>query len=121
MNTDAHYQRRTDRSIAEQPDPAGQPVERSAYARHGDPSAASAREAAAASPPQRSIAWVRPSELPSLAGAPWLRRSADIQAEMVRRARRAPATVTARAGRRLTRTAIGDPEHPIPIEEGLSL
>ncbi len=132
MNTDASYER-TDRTVAELRDPTNPPVnpavnpaanssaEVSPFALHDDPSQTSAPEASAPTPSSRSIAWVRPSELPTTVGAPWLRRGADLHAEIARRARHAPAAATTRAGRRITRTAIGRPQPMAPTTEGLGL
>lgn len=120
MNTDAYYERRTNQTIAEPADPAATAPDASPLAIHGDPSRARAAPTLAAEFPQRSIAWMRPSELPTMVGARWLRRGADLHAELARRARRAPTTATSRAGQRITRTAIGRPEPP-PTTRGLSL
>jgi hypothetical protein len=120
VNTDAHYERRTDRSVAEPTDPALNAAQASPLGVHGDPSRGPAPKTRPAATSQRSIAWVRPSELPTMVGAPWLRHGADLHAEMARRARRAPATAASRAGRRITRTAIGRPEPTSPTREGLS-
>lgn len=110
MNTPDPYDRRTDRNLDEATKRAEQPSERSALAVHGDPSRP---KSAMTSEPDRtrpSIAWVRPSDLPTAIGAPWARRGIDLQAELSRRARRSPAQAKARVGRRITRTAIARPE-----------
>jgi hypothetical protein len=120
VNTDVSYQRRTDQTIAEPADPAVTALADSLLAIYGDPSRGPAREAGTVTASQRSIAWVRPSELPTMVGAGWLRRGTDLQAEMGRRARRAPATATFRARRRITRTAIGRPRPATPTWEGPS-
>lgn len=121
MNTDAQYDRRTDRSLTDPTDPALTGVEASPLAVHGDPSQAPAPQAYPVATRQRSITWVRPTELPTVLGGPWLRQGTDLQAEMARRARRAPATAASRARRRITRTAIGRPEPVTPTQEGPSL
>ncbi|MGN6131179.1 MAG: hypothetical protein ACTHOK_12645 [Nocardioidaceae bacterium] len=121
MNTDTYYERRTDRARPDLPDPAVAAPNASPLAIHGDPSQARTTTGRAAQPWRHSITWVRPSELPTMVGAPWIGRGAELQAEMARRARRAPATATSRAGRRITRTAIGRPQPPGPAQEGLSL
>ena len=123
MNTPDPYDRRTDRNLYEATKPAEQPSERSALAVHDDPSRP---KSAATSEPGRtrpSIAWVRPSDLPTVIGTPWARRGIDLQAELSRRARRSPAKATARVGRRITRTAIARPETTTATttREGLEL
>jgi hypothetical protein len=110
VNTPDPYDRRTDRNFDEVTMQAEQPTERAALAVHGDPSRT---KAATTSEPDRtgpSIAWVRPSDLPTVIGAPWARRGINLQAELSRRARRSPAKATARIGQRITRTAIARPE-----------
>ena len=121
MNTDAYYERRTDRTRPELGDPAIAAADASPLAIHGDPSQARTTTGRAAQPWPRSITWVRPSELPTMVGAPWVGRGAELHAEMARRARRAPATATSRVGRRITRTAIGRTQPPASAQEGLSL
>jgi hypothetical protein len=59
--------------------------------------------------PQRGIAWVRPSELPTMLGTKWAGRGIDLHSDLVRRSRRVPITA-ARAGRRISRSAIARPE-----------
>lgn len=116
MNNPDPYDRRTDRSLHEDPTRPPQPesaepsAEHSPLAVHRDPSQPGPDTPdAGQSQGRRSIAWVRPSDLATVTGAPLLRRGIDLQAELTRRARRAP-TATARAGRRITRTAIARPE-----------
>jgi hypothetical protein len=117
------YDRRTDRSLEDAPKQPEQTAERSPLAVHRDPSQPPPVTGAEPNQPTRSIAWVRPSDLPTVVGAPWVRRGIDLQAELTRRARRGPAT-TARAGRRVTRTAIARPETAAPTKttrEGVEL
>ena len=121
MNTNAYYARRTDRTLGEVQAPTTSTPETSPLAIHGDPTQATTTRPSGPGPTQRSIAWVRPSELPTVVGAPWVRRGVDLQAELARRTRRAPASATSRAGRRITRTAIGRPEPASPTAEGLGL
>lgn len=116
MNNPDPYERRTDRGLHEalmrssQPESAEPSAEHSALAVRRDPSHPTPDTAQAEqSQGRRSIAWVRPSDLPTVTGAPWARRGIDLQADLTRRARRTPAA-TARAGRRITRTAIARPE-----------
>ncbi len=131
MNNPETYDRRIDRSLDEPsrnlaPE-TGNDV--SALAVHRDPSRPTA--AAATKLPtgteevKRSVTWVRPSDLPTFMGsAQRLRRGIDLQAELTRRARRAPVTAAARAGRRITRTAISRPENAtttVASREGMGL
>ena len=114
MNTPRAYERHLDRTLpqaAPSPEP-DQAVE--ALAVHRDPSLP---ETPLQTEPDRarpSVAWVRPSELPTLVGAPWIRRGIDLQSELTRRARRTPRAGVARAGRRISRTAIARPEAASP-------
>ena len=123
MNTPDHYNRRTNRNLDEATKQAEQPAETSPLAVHGDPSRPKSAITAEPDRAKPSIAWVRPSDLPTVIGATWARRGIDLQAELTRRARRAPAKATARAGRRITRTAIARPETTVanPKREGLEL
>ena len=123
MNAPDPYDRRTDRRLDEAIIQSEESSERSALAVLSDPSRP---KSGAPSEPDRakpSIAWVRPSDLSTVIGATWARRGIDLQAELTRRARSAPAKVTARAGRRITRTAIARPETTManPKREGLEL
>ena len=85
-----------------------------AYARHLDRRLPQAQPTPEPDRTRPSVAWVRPSELPTLVGAPWIRRGIDLQSELTRRARRTPRTRVARAGRRISRTAIARPEAASP-------
>lgn len=84
MNTHAEYRRHSYRP-ADPPEPAEAAA--SELAHHRDPSVAATRPIARDS---KGIAWVRPTELASYAG-PMVGRGIDLQAELVRRARRTPA------------------------------
>lgn len=91
MNTHAEYRRHSYQpperpSPSEAVDPAA-----SELARHRDPSLRSDEPAREQS--QKRVAWVRPTELGSYLG-PTVGRGIDLQAELVRRARRAPTTTT---------------------------
>lgn len=110
MNTPDPYDRRTDRNLDEATKQAEQQSERSALAVHGDPSRPKSATASEQDRTRPSIAWVRPSDLPTAIGAPWARRGIDLQAELSRRARRTPGKATTRVGRRITRTAIARPQ-----------
>lgn len=120
MNTSDPYDRRTDRSLDEATTHPEQTAEVAALAVHRDPSQPAANTAPEPTPAIRTVAWVRPTDLPAVLGAPWARRGIDLQAELTRRARQAPA----RAGRRITRAAIARPETPSPTtttRDGLGL
>lgn len=124
MNHDPH-EHRTDRTL----DPASRSTEAaeaevSALAVHRDPSQSPAvnrgQEQAKA---QKTIAWVRPSELVTTLGSDRLRRGIDLEAELARRARRTPAQAAWKVRRRITRNAIGRPEASAPTvtEQGIGL
>jgi hypothetical protein len=114
VNNNEFYDRRDDRALTpEQNPPQPRPDEVvAALAVHRDPSVPHA--APSNDPkPQRGIAWVRPSELPTLLGTKWAGRGIDLQSDLVRRSRRVPITA-ARAGRRISRSAIAHPEPASP-------
>src|SRR4051794_26068027 len=69
----------------------------SELAHHRDPSL-SAAEGQAPSKATKGIAWVRPTELAAYA-APMVGRGIDLQAELIRRARRTPVTARRAVGR----------------------
>ena len=124
MNTPDPYVRHLDRTP---PEPAPTPdAEKAvdALAVHKDPSAptSGARQETDRSHP--SVAWVRPSEMPTLLGSKFVRRGIDLQAELTRRARRTPGTAVSKALRRITRTSIARPDSAGPSitnQEGLGL
>lgn len=124
MNHDPH-EHRTARTL----DPASRTTEVaeaevSALAVHRDPSQSPAanrgQEQAKA---QKTIAWVRPSELVTTLSSDRLRRGIDLEAELARRARRTPAQAAWKVRRRITRNAIGRPEASAPTvtEQGIGL
>ncbi len=105
MNTNEFYERRDDRALTEESTPQPRtegPV--TALAVHRDPSVPPATTTTKAQRP--GVAWVRPTELPTLVGSTVARRGIDLQSDLVRRSRRAPLTAT-EAGRRIMRAAIG--------------
>jgi hypothetical protein len=114
VNHNEFYDRRDDRALTPQQNPSRPHPEEAeaALAVHRDPSVPVA-------PPRsepkagRGVAWVRPSELPTMLGAKWAGRGIDLQSDLVRRSRRVPITA-ARAGRRITRSAIARPEPASP-------
>ena len=112
MNTHAEYRRHS--YHPDPPSTAPTEAETSQLAHHRDPSLAAAP---LSTPKSNQIAWVRPTELTTYA-APMVGRGIDLQAELVRRARRTPATAT----RSLHRpTPARSPETPAPRQEGLGL
>lgn len=114
MNNHEFYDRHDDRALTrEQNPPQPRPEESvAALAVHHDPSVPDA--APSHDPkPQRGIAWVRPSELPTVLGSKWTGRGIDLQSDLMRRSRRVPITA-ARVGRRISRSAIARPEPVSP-------
>ena len=113
MNNNEHYERRDDRAVPDHATPQPQTDQAaSALAHHRDPSIPPTPDAP---PPkaERGIAWVRPSELPIMIGSKWAARGIDRRSELVRRSRRAPAKA-ARAGHKISRSAIARPEAATP-------
>ena len=115
MNDNAFYDRRDDRALTpEQNPPQPRPEESvAALAVHRDPSVPEAAAPSNHPKPQRGIAWARPSELPTMLGMRWVGRGIDLQSDLVRRSRRVPITA-ARAGRRISRSALSRPEPGSP-------
>ena len=124
MNTPDPYVRRLDRTP---PEPAPTPdAEKTvdALAVHKDPSVPSSGARQETDRSQPSVAWLRPSEMPSLLGSKFVRRGIDLQAELTRRARRTPGAAVSMASRRITRTSIARPDNTSPgitDQEGLGL
>ena len=124
MNTPDPYERRLDRTL-----PEAAPVPKAeesvdALAVHRDPSAPAGEVAQEPEHSRPGVAWVRPSEMPTLLGSKFVRRGIDLQAELTRRARRTPGAAVSKASRRITRTSIArlDPASPsIADQEGLGL
>lgn len=114
MNTHAEY-RRHSYQPPERPTPAeGVDPAASELARHRDPSLRS--EQPARQPTEKRVAWVRPTELGSYL-APMVGRGIDLQAELVRRARRTPTTTT----RTVRHTGPGRSTRSKVGQEGLGL
>jgi len=114
VNTHAEYRRHSYRP-PERPTPAeGTEHLASELARHRDPSLRS--EQPGREQTQKRIAWVRPTELGTYL-SPMVGRGIDLQAELVRRARRTPTTTT----RTLRHPAPERPATPTPRQEGLGL
>lgn len=112
MNHNEFYERHDPR-VQPEVEPAQPPNEdaHSALAVHRDPSVPVAESPAPAT--QRNVAWVRPSEFPTLLGSTWVGRGIDLQAELARRSRRGPIKAV-RATRRTSRAAIARTEAPAP-------
>ncbi len=89
----------------------------SELARHSDPSLATPAGSPAAA--STRMAWVRPTELTPYV-APLIGRGIDLQAELIRRARRTPVTAT-RAVQRSRHVPSPRTGAPVAREEGLQL
>ncbi|WP_185996627.1 hypothetical protein [Nocardioides campestrisoli] len=116
MNTPIDYRRQNyrppERADALQDDA----VPTSALAHRRDPSVVTPSQ-----PPTRTargVAWVRPTELATVT-APMVGRGVDLQAELIRRARRTPVTASRVVRQRLTHSP--SPTPPVNRTEGLSL
>lgn len=124
MNTPEPYERRLDRTL---PEPAPIPEAEKAVdalAVHRDPSVPTTEVTQETERSQPGVAWVRPSEMPTLLGSKFVRRGIDLQAELTRRARRTPGAAVSNASRRITRTSIARPDTSNPSitdAEGLAL
>ena len=118
MNNNEFYQRHDDRALPEpsSPQPPADP-DLDALAVHRDPSVQVTNAGAGPKAVPPGVAWVRPSELPTLVGSGWVRRGIDLQSELVRRSRRSPVTAS-RAVRRVSRSAIArtEPGAPTPTD-----
>lgn len=124
MNTPEPYERRLDRTLP-QPAPTPEPEKAvDALAVHRDPSVQTVEVKQDTERSQPSVAWVRPSEMPTLLGSKVVRRGIDLQAELTQRARRTPDAAASRTSRRITRTSIARPDTACPSitdQEGLGL
>lgn len=113
MNTDP-YERHLDRSLdASEPAQVLAESETSTLARHADPSVRPAGSAATQEPSSPSIAWVRPSDLPTVVASRFVSRGIDLQAELNRRSQHAP-----RSAARVTRRTIARPSLNTPTTDG---
>lgn len=134
MNTHLVYERRSNRTLTEieaasaSPNPATDPMtansEVSAFAVHGDPSRRQKPPEENAGRERAKVLWVRPSDLPTMLGTTRVRRGIDLQAELVRRARLAPARGARHLRQRVTRTEIARPRaaaQTATSREGLGL
>ena len=113
MNTHAEYRRHSYRPPEQPAVPDAVAPAASELARHRDPSL---QEQPAREQAQKRVAWVRPTELGSYVG-PMVGRGIDLQAELVRRARRTPATAT----RTIRHSAPNRPTPSAASLEGLGL
>lgn len=102
MNTHTEYRRHGYRP----PDPTVRSEDgeaaTSALTHHRDPSLAIGRNDA--TPQAKGVAWIRPTELAAYA-APMIGRGIDLQAELIRHARRSPTTTTRALERSLSHPA----------------
>jgi hypothetical protein len=124
VNTPEPYERRLDRTVPEPAPSPGAEKAVDALAVHRDPSVPAAGATQQTDRSQPSVAWVRPSEMPTLLGSKFVRRGIDLQSELTRRARRAPGVAASKASRRITRTSIARSDNPGPSitdQEGLGL
>ncbi len=121
MNADGFYERTHDRVLLER-SPAGESlVGGQLTPAHGlDLSLQPARAASKPARDRSSVSWVRPTELATLLSSTWVGRGIDLQAELVRRSRHAPAMAAAQASRRITHPTTARSE-PTASNEGLHL
>lgn len=113
MNNHAEYRRHSHQPPVQVPSAEdGEAV--SQLAHRADPSLPTTQQ-----PPQssRRVAWVRPTELANFTG-PLIGRGIDLQAELIRRARRAPVQATRAVRRHIHHST---QERPAPREEGIAL
>lgn len=99
MNSNETYARRLERRVCDFDPPDG--PEAAAWA-HGDPARNLPSPPAPPPASRRSVTWVRISEVPTVVGSPAVRRGIDLQAELARRTRRAPASAVSKTCARLT-------------------
>lgn len=111
MNTHAEYRRHSYGPETSYSPEASHDANRLAH--DADPSLTQARPPTGTS--SRRVTWVRPTELPNFTG-PLIGRGIDLQVELIRRARRAPKTVS-----RAARRHIHQPQCSAPREEGIGL
>lgn len=113
MNNPEPYERSLDRTLAERVTSPRADQDVDELAVHRDPSVPQARERQAPEHSGPTVAWVRPSEMPTQFGASWVRRGIDLQAELTRQARRTPRVVASKATE-LTRASTSRAESPSP-------
>lgn len=124
MNTPDPYERRLDRTLPEAAPTPEADTALEALAVHRDPSVPTVETNQDPDRSQPSVAWVRPSEVPTLLGSKFVRRGIDLQTELTRRTRRTPGAAVSKASRRITRTSIARPDPASPTitdQKGLGL
>lgn len=114
MNTPEPYERSLERALPQvletpEPEPTVNPL-----SVHRDPSLQESPPTKANEADRRTVAWIRPSDLPTTIGAPWVGRGIDLQSELTRRARRTPRFAAATTGQRISRTSIARPRVALP-------
>ncbi|MBJ7353950.1 MAG: hypothetical protein JHC98_03920 [Thermoleophilaceae bacterium] len=124
MNTPEPYERRLNRAI---PDSTPAPESEKAVdalAVHRDPSVPADEVKPDRGRTGPGVAWVRPSEMPTLLASRFIGRGIDLQSELTRRARRAPGAAISKSSRGVTRSSIARPDSASPTitgQEGLGL
>lgn len=113
MNTHPEYHRHNYRRLESSATQSEEAVT-SELARHRDPSLVPSQAVPGHS--SKRIAWVRPTDLAAYAG-PMVGRGIDLQAELIRRARRTPVTTT----RAVRRFAPPTAQPSVAPQEGLQL
>lgn len=113
MNTHAEYRRHSYRPETSYSPDANHGT--SQFARHADPPLPETQQPGAIS---KRVAWIRPTDLSNFAG-PLVGRGIDLQAELIRRARRTPKTATRAARHRIDQSLRS--ERTTPREEGIGL
>lgn len=116
MNTHVEYRHHSHRPAEAEARIQDAETATSALAHHRDPSLTAGGNGPM--PTAKGVAWVRPTELAAYA-APIVGRGIDLQAELIRRARRTPATTT-RAIQRVF-PQLASPPPPVSQTEGPSL
>jgi hypothetical protein len=116
VNTHAGYRRHSYRPLEGPGTGEASEDAVSQLAHHRDPSLVSGPTTPAGS--KEGIAWVRPTDLATYA-APVVGRGIDLHAELIRRARRTPATTTRAIQRGLPHAP--SPTSPLNRQEGLQL
>jgi hypothetical protein len=117
VNTHAEYRRHNYRPPSSLVTAPGTEAVTSELARYRDPSLPAA-ERQTRTRAAEGVAWVRPTELATFL-TPMVGRGIDLHAELVRRARRAPATTTRALERGAPHSAA--PPQPASGMEGISL
>ncbi len=118
MNTHAEYRRHVHQAAPEPPTTAASDAIENHLAVGRDPSVASTPPHALTTATGKHVAWVRPTELHTLA-SPIVGRGIDLHAELMRRTRQAPRQGR-RAARRLAPARLS-PALDNASQEGISL